>query len=206
MDTRPLNETLRMGTNTVRIGRDSGNDIRYSSPEVSNEHAEIVCNNGTYTLIDPSRTGTYVNGMRVHNASCRVSPGDSILFAGKERLDWSRVAGGRRSPTAPASGLGDIDTGEQKTAPFAVASMVCGICSLLLPWPVVSLVLAIVGLSLGVSGTQKIKGREHLYKGIGMLKAGKVCSIITISVIGLLLIIGLSLGLDLLFSLGALLG
>ena len=80
--------------------------------------------------------------------------------------------------------------------------MVLGIASLVLSVkPLISLAMAIVGLCLGVSGSKKIKGQEHLYKGVGMLKAGKICSIITLSIIGLVLIVGLSLGLGLIFSL-----
>ena len=201
MRTRLFNENI-MSTRTYRIGRDSGNDIRYTSPEVSNEHAEIVCDNGIYTLIDHSKNGTLVNGNFIRNTSCRVSPGDHIVFAGKERLDWGLIGGGRRSATAPVSAV-NVAQGGEKNAPYSVASMVCGITSLVLSVsPVVSLALAIVGLALGVSGTRKIKGNEHLYKGVGMLKAGKICSIITLGCIGLVLIIGLSLGMGFLFSLG----
>ena len=55
--------------NTYTIGRRTGKTICFSNPEVSNDHAEIVENNGSYLLIDHSTNGTLVNGNRVHNAS-----------------------------------------------------------------------------------------------------------------------------------------
>ena len=192
--------TRPMGIKTYRIGRDSGNDIIYSRPEISGSHAELIFDGSSYTLIDHSKNGTIVNGIMLNNNSRRVSPGDSIVFAGKERFDWGLLAG-HRSPTVGIEGGygGGMSPADAPTAPLAVASMVCGIASLVLsvsPW--IALALAIVGLSLGVTGTKRIRGQEHLYKGIGMLKAGKICSIITLGLIGLAMIIGLSLGIGLL--------
>ena len=94
MDTIRINKKdVSMKSRTYKIGRGSGNDILCSDIEVSNEHAELIDNNGTFTLIDYSRNGTFVNGNRIHNTSCHVNYGDSIVFAGKERLrlhtvDW----------------------------------------------------------------------------------------------------------------------
>lgn len=195
MDTIRINKKdVSMKSRTYKIGRGSGNDILCSDIEVSNEHAELIDNNGTFTLIDYSRNGTFVNGNRIHNTSCHVNYGDSIVFAGKERLDWSLVSP-RRMGTAPASygGLGLVE--EQKNAPYSVASMVCGIASLVLSVStIVALALAIIGLALGVSGTRKIHGQEHLYKGMGMLKAGKVCSIISLCINGIVLVVLLIVG------------
>lgn len=78
---------------TFTIGRGSGKDIRYNNQEVSTNHAEIVVENGNYTLIDHSLNGTIVNGNRVHNASYPLHRGDTVLFAGREMLDWNRIDG-----------------------------------------------------------------------------------------------------------------
>ena len=201
MQTRLLNiDTLRQ-MKTYRIGRSSGNDIVYSNPEVSNDHAELIDEHGSYTLVDHSRNGTIVNGNYVHNTSCRVSYGDAILFAGKERFNWGLISN-RRMGTAPSSGEGYPAGSDQRNAPFSVASMVCGIASLVLSVStIVALALAIVGLALGVSGTKKIRGQEHLYNGIGMLKAGKICSIVSLCLNGIVLVIAIAAGMAIGFSL-----
>ena len=196
MDTIRINkiDVSTMKSRTYKIGRASGNDILCSDIEISNDHAELIDNNGEYILIDHSRNGTLVNGMRIHNTSCRVRYGDSIVFAGKERLNWNLVSPRRVGTVSPSNnGLG-LGT-EQKNAPNSVASMVCGIASLVLSVStIVALALAIIGLALGVSGTRKIQGQEHLYKGLGMLKAGKVCSIISLSINGIVLVVLLIAG------------
>lgn len=77
---------------TCRIGRGADNDIVYTHNEVSTYHAELVEDNGTYTIIDHSKNGTIVNHTQIHNTSCVVQPGDSIVFAGVEKLDWKKVS------------------------------------------------------------------------------------------------------------------
>ena len=193
----------------ITIGRDVQNDIVYKSPEVSSDHAELVEKDGQYTLVDHSKNGTFINGRRIHYSSCSVREGDSIVFGGVEDLNWRKVSRllnktipinvVPRDPTIPYGGNnlgGNIPVGGyggKTTAPYAVASMVCGILSLVLPsWLfglllgfLIDLALAIVGLSLGINGTRQVRGHEELYSGIGMLKAGKICSIVTLSLIGL---------------------
>ena len=163
---------------TYSVGRRPGKTFYFHNPEVSQDHAEIVENDGNYTLIDHSMNGTTVNGNRVHNSSYPLHRGDTVLFAGREMLDWNLIGIIGPGPEFP-----------KPNAPFSVASMVCGIVSLVIPY--FALPLAIVGLCLGVSGTRKIKGQENRYKGLKMLKAGKVCSIVSLGLWGLLLILGL---------------
>ena len=194
MDTRLYSKHTIRQMKTYRIGRASGNDIIYSNIEVSNEHADLIEDQGSYTLVDHSRNGTIVNGTQVHNAYCRVRYGDSIVFAGKERFNWELISN-RRAGTAPVS-TGNYPIGaDQKNAPNSVASMVCGIASLVLSVStIVAIALAIVGLVLGVNGTKKIRGQEQLYKGLGMLKAGKICSIISLCLNGIVLIVIIAAG------------
>ena len=204
----------------ITIGRDAQNDIVYNSPEISGNHADLIENGGQWTLVDHSKNGTFVNGRRIHNASCSVNVGDSIVFGGVEELKWRRVSR-LMSSTLPIMGAAQREStipydrenrpvgeaGKKATAPYAVASMVCGILSLVLPsWLLgilgflIVLALPIVGLSLGVKGSRLVKGHEDLYSGIGMLKAGKICSIVALSLIGLgiitfsiLVVMGISL-------------
>lgn len=68
----------------------------------------------------------------------------------------------------------------KETAPYAVASLVLGICSLLFACVFAGFVCAIIGLVLANKGLGFYKEQPDLYGGYGMLKAGKITSIIGI--------------------------
>ncbi len=69
----------------------------------------------------------------------------------------------------------------QKTnAPYAVASLVLGICSLVFGCFFVGLICGIVGLVLAKKGIETYEQNPDQYSGIGMLKGGKITSIIGI--------------------------
>ena len=79
----------------------------------------------------------------------------------------------------------------QTTAPYAVASLVLGILSLLGGCLFVGLVLGIVGLVLGNKGLKCVNANPTQYSGIGMLKSGKITSIIGIVLGGIALVWGI---------------
>ncbi len=68
----------------------------------------------------------------------------------------------------------------KETAPYSVASLVLGICSLLFACVFAGFVCAIIGLVLANKGLGIYREQPDLYGGYGMLKAGKVTSIIGI--------------------------
>ena len=68
----------------------------------------------------------------------------------------------------------------KETAPYAVASLVLGICSLLFACVFAGFVCAIIGLVLANKGLGYYREQPDLYCGSGMLKAGKVTSILGI--------------------------
>ncbi|MDE5544810.1 MAG: hypothetical protein K2I83_05305 [Bacteroidales bacterium] len=68
----------------------------------------------------------------------------------------------------------------KETAPYAVAALVLGICSLLFACVFAGFVCAIIGLVLANKGLRYYREQPDLYGGYGMLKAGKVTSIIGI--------------------------
>lgn len=68
----------------------------------------------------------------------------------------------------------------KETAPYAVASLVLGICSLLFACVFAGFVCAIIGLVLANKGLRYYREQPDLYGGSGMLKAGKVTSILGI--------------------------
>lgn len=146
--------------NTYTIGRRPGKTICYSNPEVSNDHAEIVENNGSYTLIDHSTNGTLVNGNRVHNASFPINRGDIIMFAGKEVLNWNMIAGVASAP-AP------VQEEKKGSNVFAILGFIFAF--IISP---LGLVFSIIGLAM--SG--KFGGRQK-----GLAIAGLIISIIGVA-------------------------
>lgn len=79
----------------LTIGRNPACDICIpdSSNVVSREHAVLeIGKGGKYYLIDKSRNGTYVNGIKMSaNERIPVSRQDEISFAHVGTLDWSLV-------------------------------------------------------------------------------------------------------------------
>ncbi len=79
----------------LTIGRNPACDICIpdSSNVVSREHAVLeIGKGGKYYLIDKSRNGTYVNGIKMSaNERIPVSREDEISFAHVGNLDWSLV-------------------------------------------------------------------------------------------------------------------
>lgn len=69
---------------------------------------------------------------------------------------------------------------QKQNAPYAVAALVLGICSLLFGCFFVGLVCGIVGLVLANKGLATYNANPAAYSGFGMLKAGKVTSILGI--------------------------
>ena len=94
---------IQQGTNKTNyimkkiytIGRDEGCDIVIpdSTDVISRLHATIrVESNDKIFLIDQSRNGTYVNGMKMSsNVEIPVSRKDVVSFAHIYNLDWSLV-------------------------------------------------------------------------------------------------------------------
>lgn len=68
----------------------------------------------------------------------------------------------------------------KQNAPNAVASMVLGISSLVFGCLYVGLILGIIGLILGNKAQRTYNEHPDLYTGEGMIKAGRITSIIGI--------------------------
>lgn len=77
------------------IGRDTSCDIVISDSTdvVSRVHASLKAKgNGNYVLIDQSRNGTYVNGIKMSaNEEIPVTRKDVISFAHVRDLDWDQI-------------------------------------------------------------------------------------------------------------------
>lgn len=67
---------------------------------------------------------------------------------------------------------------QKLNAPYAVGSLVLGICSILTGCLFVGLICGIIGLVLANKGLAEYHSCPNAYDGCGLLKAGKVTSII----------------------------
>ena len=89
--------------------------------------------------------------------------------------------------------------GSKQTAPYAVASLVLGIASLVVSGLGITLVLGIIGLIFSNKGLAEFNEHPNLYTGDGMLRAGKVTSILgivlgSIALVLIVLLIALGIG------------
>lgn len=79
----------------LSIGRDQGCDIviNDSTDVISRRHAILnISSSGKITIVDQSRNGTYVNGIRIsQNVPVPVTRKDIISFAHVAKLDWNAV-------------------------------------------------------------------------------------------------------------------
>ena len=77
----------------ITIGRNAQSNIvvdaQYNT--VSGNHATISYDGSTYTLQDHSTNGTYINGNRIHNASCQIRKGDHITLGSQYVLNMNEV-------------------------------------------------------------------------------------------------------------------
>lgn len=80
------------------IGRDTGCDVVIPDETnvISRLHATLrIDDKGKYYLIDQSRNGTYVNGMKMSsNVEIPVTRKDVISFAHIHNLDWTLIPRG----------------------------------------------------------------------------------------------------------------
>lgn len=79
----------------LSIGRDQECDIiiNDATDVISRRHATLnISSSGKITIVDLSRNGTYVNGIRISpNVPVPVSRKDIISFAHVNKLDWNAV-------------------------------------------------------------------------------------------------------------------
>lgn len=67
----------------ILIGRHGSADIRFSDMSVSRYHAILYVSNGVWSVTDlDSKSGTYVNGQRIH-AQTKLKDMDVIQFGNK---------------------------------------------------------------------------------------------------------------------------
>lgn len=141
---------------TYTIGKGAGKNVQLSHPESSRDHAEIIEENGNYTLIDHSMNGTVVNGNRVHHSSYPLRRGDNVLFANREMLNWNLIG-------APVGG-GSVSNTSSGANVFAILGFI---------FAFVISPLGIIFSAIGLGTASKYGGRQK-----GLAVAGLILSII----------------------------
>lgn len=89
-----------MPQHEISIGRDRSCDIRLDNgcQYASRFHASIYRDGNVLMYRDQSSNGTLVNNVSVHNRATLISPGDSIMVAGRYPISWNVI---NRFLTAP---------------------------------------------------------------------------------------------------------
>jgi pSer/pThr/pTyr-binding forkhead associated (FHA) protein len=101
LETDGLDEALPLEARTTLIGRRESADVSLTENAASSAHALLFVAEGKHLLRDlNSRTGTFVNGVKVHEHV--LSPGD-VLRIGETTFRYVRRAGGKREETRAAA-------------------------------------------------------------------------------------------------------
>lgn len=156
----------------ITIGRNAQSNIvvdaQYNT--VSGNHATISYDGSIYTLQDHSTNGTYINGNRIHNASCQIRRGDHITLGSQYVLNMNEVisllGGGRatqRRVETPAT---------QRVAPPVVPQAPEKHESIRQAMPNSYMGLAIVSLVLGASTLVCL-----IFSILAIVNAGKVSTL-----------------------------
>lgn len=158
----------------ITIGRNAQStivvDAQYNT--VSGNHATISYDGAAYILQDHSTNGTYVNGNRIHHASCQIRLGDHITLGTQYVLNMNEVTsllgGGRatqRRVDTPATARVIPQVQPINNAPEKQKSVHQ-------PMPDSHMALAIISLILGISSMICI-----IFSIIAIVNAGKVSTL-----------------------------
>ncbi len=84
---------------TVKVGRNTVNDLVISASGISNFHCELVISGGSVTIRDLSSTnGTFVNGVRITEKLLQKS--DTVTLGRQYNFDWQTVVQGGGVPAS----------------------------------------------------------------------------------------------------------
>lgn len=78
----------------ITIGRSPECTIRVDElyVQVSNEHADVIQENGSLIYIDHSTNGTTINGQKLYHDRQEIKQGDIIKLADTFQLEWHKVS------------------------------------------------------------------------------------------------------------------
>ncbi|MCA8922686.1 MAG: FHA domain-containing protein [Planctomycetes bacterium] len=80
LECEPLEPVPVVPGGVLSFGREETCDVVLPHQGVSRIHAEVRCEDGRISLEDGSTFGTFVNGEKVHRATCELQPGDVIAI------------------------------------------------------------------------------------------------------------------------------
>lgn len=99
------------------IGRSPEANIVLIANLCSRHHAKLtVSDSGKIILQDFSSNGTTVNGQKISNQSIEIKRFDKVLFAGVEKLDWTKIELPEKiAENAPQNALETLKTTNEKS-------------------------------------------------------------------------------------------
>lgn len=160
----------------ITVGRDSnGNDVVINDPTVSRHHFQIVQNDdGSFCLADfGSTNGTYINGRKV-SGEVDLNE-DDVVRVGNTTIPWKQYF------TEDA-----IDSSPQVDKPKPVVAVQTGSSEGDgeggLVWRVIGIVVSLVMIIGGLSGTLVLKGTDS---GIALAVVGGLILIFNIIMLAL---------------------
>ena len=158
----------------ITIGRNAQSNIvvdaQYNT--VSGNHATISYDGSTYTLQDHSTNGTYINGNRIHNASCQIRKGDHITLGSQYVLNMNEVISLLGGGHATQRRVHQATSPMPQPAPQVAQPVIEKQESVRQPMPNSYMGLAIISLVLGASTLICL-----IFSIIALVNAGKVSTL-----------------------------
>jgi sigma-B regulation protein RsbU (phosphoserine phosphatase) len=103
-DSFGIRRTVPLLKPVFTIGRKVESDLHIMSTTVSRDHGEIVCENGTYYLVDKgSKSGVFINGQRVERTA--LSNLDRITLGGADEYQIQFIVNDQSDQLSSTDGL-----------------------------------------------------------------------------------------------------
>ena len=113
-DSFGIRRTVPLLKPVFTIGRKVDSDLHIMSTTVSRDHGEIVCENGTYFLVDKgSKSGIFINGQRVERTA--LSNLDRITLGGADEYQIQFIAANNQQ-AEQFSSIDGLSSGEGQLA------------------------------------------------------------------------------------------
>ncbi len=182
----------------IKIGRNPENDIVFDDTSVSRIHASIIIEGNSKFIIDHnSGNGTFVNGNKIFGKT--VLNDNDIVKVGNSLVHWMAKLGMLQSGNNVKTNIIDnSDLLDQVTVvnhgkivlPGSGAALTLGILSIIFCGGV-GIILGIIGIVQANKGEKLLKLNPTMYteKSINQSKSGKICSIVGLSLVGVIILI-----------------
>lgn len=179
----------------IKIGRNLDNDIIFENDlSVSRIHASIIINGNSKFIIDHnSGNGTFVNGNRITGQT--ILKNNDIVKVGNSLVPWmSKLNNQQKTVAYPNEpkiiNHNTVSNVEKITLPGSGAALTLGILSIVFVGGI-GVILGIIGIVQANKGEKLLMQNPERYtaKSVSQIKSGKVCSIIGLSLFGVMILL-----------------